>query len=612
MRYGGAGETAVHPTQISVSAALLNRGHPLDEVVATVLAATRVAAGQHADSWNWRREEREVRRMCVDWLGKHPEISEREQEKEFSDPKDQSEETAQAQESAQATGTDDVISLAKERASRQQKTKSKSKGSPNAAPIAIVEGVIDIVRKAGGDLLLTAGDLHLYSEGIWRGANGGDVQWLRCLIQQGSQALGEGAKLGVVNAAWKRLVEHPDLHRVNVAWDPRGVVALANGVLDLRTRKFGEWSPELYLRRKLGVAYDPTVACPKFLEFMAFLFTQLKPAAAEDTIALLQEFFGGCLAVSLLNRENRRALLLNGPSRTGKTEVARIIHRLVGDPIATPAVSEIGERFGTATFYGATAWIRDDAINEGDRIDPERFKTIVTGEAIDIERKNCPPLRDVSLEIPVVLTTNSLPTSRDSSDAIFNRSLVIEMAKVISEETAVDEARHHYGVPIGEKLGDWIFSHEGPGILNWALEGLARLLTRGRYDIPEPVRDAIQSFKDSSNPVSEWARTMLIRSDHGKIERGDLLCAFHGWWREEMGDDVRLLGGRWLMPKLRAACPWIGTTNTMGTRYVTGIELNAEGLKFWQRQSSDAAQRGHGSRGAASSADAVNKDWAAS
>lgn len=253
MRYGGGGDASVHQTQISVTAALLNRGHPLEEIVATVLAATRAAAGAHADSWNWRREEREVRRMCADWLTKHPEIKEREQIKD------------QPEEAAQATGTNDVISLAEERSSRQQKGKaSRKSGSsgPNAAAIAIVEGVIEIVRKAGGDLLLTAGDLFLYSEGIWRVANGGDVQWLRCLIQQGSQALGEGAKLGVVNAAWKRLVEHPDLHRANIAWDRRDLVALVNGVLNLRTRKFADFSPEHYLRRKLAVRYEPDRACP--------------------------------------------------------------------------------------------------------------------------------------------------------------------------------------------------------------------------------------------------------------------------------------------------------------------------------------------------------------
>jgi hypothetical protein len=209
------------------------------------------------------------------------------------------------------------------------------------------------------------------------------------------------------------------------------------------------------------------------------------------------------------------------------------------------------------------------------------------------------PLRQVRLAIPVVLTVNSLPTSRDSSDALYNRSLVVELNNEISEEAA-EAARKAHGVPAGKSIGDWIFEQEGPGILNWALDGLEQLRTRGRFDIPAPVREAIQSFKDNSNPVAEWARTMLERAPLGKVERGDLLCAFHGWWREEMGDDARLHGGRWFVPKLRAACPHIPVVTVRGNRYAGGIKLTGEGLTCWERQSADAAQRGRGSRGTAS------------
>src|SRR5262249_40970887 len=160
-------------------------------------------------------------------------------------------------------------------------------------------------------------------------------------------------------------------------------------------------------------------------------------------------------------------------------------------------------------------------------LDPQRFKTIVTGEAIDIERKNHPAVR-VELAIPVVLTANSLPGARDTSDAIFNRSLVVDMSNVISEHAAV-ENRRKLGVPAGVWLADFLFDREAAGILNWALEGLARLLKRGEFDIPKPVADSIQRFKDETNSVAEWARTVLVQSPATKIDRADLLCAFHGW-----------------------------------------------------------------------------------
>ena len=73
MRHQGPGDSAIHPTQLSVSAALINRGTPVDQVVEILLAATRAAAGDAGRAWSWEREERELRRMCRTWIEKHPE-----------------------------------------------------------------------------------------------------------------------------------------------------------------------------------------------------------------------------------------------------------------------------------------------------------------------------------------------------------------------------------------------------------------------------------------------------------------------------------------------------------------------------------------------------------
>jgi hypothetical protein len=74
MRYHGAGDTAVHPTQVSVTAALLGRGMTLEDVVAKVLAATRAMAERDGLRWDWGREEVDLRGMCESWLRKHPDI----------------------------------------------------------------------------------------------------------------------------------------------------------------------------------------------------------------------------------------------------------------------------------------------------------------------------------------------------------------------------------------------------------------------------------------------------------------------------------------------------------------------------------------------------------
>ena len=76
MRHLGAGDSAIHPTQLAVSAALLNRGVPVDEVVDRIVKATRLAAGVSGDSWNWGQEARDVRAMCVKWQSKKSKLHE--------------------------------------------------------------------------------------------------------------------------------------------------------------------------------------------------------------------------------------------------------------------------------------------------------------------------------------------------------------------------------------------------------------------------------------------------------------------------------------------------------------------------------------------------------
>lgn len=63
MTYLGSGDSAVHATQLSVTASLVASGVDDLVIIPLVLAATEHAAGTLAAAWNWRREEAALRRM---------------------------------------------------------------------------------------------------------------------------------------------------------------------------------------------------------------------------------------------------------------------------------------------------------------------------------------------------------------------------------------------------------------------------------------------------------------------------------------------------------------------------------------------------------------------
>lgn len=605
MSYMGGGDSAIHATQLAVSASLLNAGHAADEVTDIIVNATKAAAGPYGERWNWRREEAAIRKMCSSWLAKHPQVAPRELSAAATKQADATLNSARQRELA-TNGTGGaasaaVVSLAEARAA---KAKPKKKQAGEAATV-VADGVIEAIRRAGQDILLSEGEVWLYDSGTWHVMTPADQQWIMTLIQEGFETLNEPLKTTNLNAAYKRLTEHPGLYQRSVAWAAGDVIVCQNGVLELAGRRFGPHSPKHYARRKIGAEYRPDAECPKFASLLNSMFAD-RPADGAGFAQVVQAWSGAALAIGQLSREERKALILVGPSRTGKTELSRVLRLLIGDPIATPSVAEISERFGLASLFDAAAWIRDDAINEGDDLDPQRFKTIVTGEPIDIERKHRPAVTGVELALPVLLTTNSLPKARDKSDAIFNRSLVLEMTSIVSEEDA-HAARARLGVPKGATIGQHIWRDEAAGILNWALEGLERLVKRGSYDVPESVRNAIQRFKDDNNPVGEWARSAVVKAPYGRVSRSDIMCAYHGWQREQDGDEARAFGARAFFPRLRSAAPWAGDmTDSNGRRYVTGLQLSDEGLQLWDLHNQGPQLKG-GSKGASLNKIEVNK-----
>ena len=490
------------------------------------------------------------------------------------------------------------------------KRKPEQEDKP-AMPAIVSDGVIAAIRDMGKDLLITEGSMWLYEDGVWRAVEAADETWLRVLIQEGCAFFGKQHDSKVANAAWKLLNEHPGLYRPSVPWIGPGRIVCQNGVLDPLTGAFEAFRPDLYARQKIGAAFDPKADWTAFHGFLVSLFSDRTEEEREQAIGLIQEWMGASLAINLLSREQRKALLLLGPSRSGKTELAECVRLLIGGYVSGASVSEISERFGLSSLFNATAWIRDDAINEGDTLDPQRFKTIVTGEPIDIERKHQPVLRSVRLNIPVLLTTNALPRAKDASDAIFNRSIILEMHNVVSEKLAQD-IRTALNIPLGKTLAQWLFELEGPGILNFARAGLVRLTQRGQFDPPEFAREAGQRFKDDNNPVSEFARTALRLSESTRVARHDLLCAYHGWQLEMEGEAARALGARAFFPRLRAVMLGLGDTqDDRGTRYLTGLALTDEGLLHWSRHIAGPQLKG-GSRGHATDDLHVNQQWSKS
>lgn len=465
----------IHDVQLRVSASMAASGKPEDEIVATLIDATRLAAGEAGRSWDWTREQSNIRKMV------------RSYDKKYGG---------------------DVVSLQEH---RQKVVNGDDVPAAKKTP-AIVRAAKVAYEAWGRPLITSRGELWTYEGGIWHQF---ETEWehrLRVCIQGAAEALHMDPTSKILGGAYRWLHERPEFVRLNVAWDAGGIIVGENGALHIASGKIQAHSQDHYATRRVACQIDRSAACPVWMRFLA-------DALPDGAASTLQEWFGAALVRGKV-RELSKGLIVYGPSRTGKTQITEVVRALLGGNTCGLRVRAMSERFGMQPLITCSGWIADDAVGLREEMDAEAYKVIVTGESVSVERKNKTNV-EVAFDIPVLLTMNNYPIVKDDSDAVYNRSLVLPMTRQWSEEEAQPVART-------------VIASELSGVLNWALEGWQRLKARGRFDPPESMLAAGREFKGQNNPMEEFLDLCVEQSAQTYVMRNDFLRLFNNWLKVEI------------------------------------------------------------------------------
>jgi P4 family phage/plasmid primase-like protien len=548
MAHLGDGDASIHQTQLRVSASLASQDVDGDEIVALLLDATRAAAGRHGATWNWKREEGAIRRMIASAREK---FGDKIQERVVS--------LAKAREKHAIGKASAAVGAAKPEPAK------KAKAAKEHLIAQVGEAAIAHWTDHRGVLMLTQGQTWTYADGFWRAFDDELDHLMRITIQGVVRAMGQKTSPQLLNAAWRYVMEHPGLLREGIEWDAGGVIVCRNGAIDPRTRKVRGHSERDYATCRVEADIDAAATCPIWISFLETAFGNVEEGERRAVIGTLAEWFGSAL-VHDKNREMTKGLIAYGPSRTGKTQLAQVLRALIGGRATGMRARDLEEHFGMQPLIRASAWIADDAVSSGEFLDAERYKVIVTGEPVSIPRKNKDNWEG-SLDIAVCLTANHLPRVKDQSHAVYNRSIVLPMT-VEHDETAAEE----------RSISERVVEAELGGVLNWALEGFARLAERRYFDAPRIMRDAVGMFEHDNNPIGAWLATAVESSDGMMVDRRDLLASLNGWMISEFGQDAKPFGGRTVFPAIRRAMPGTGDHRIGSRRYVTGVKLTDEGI----------------------------------
>ena len=614
MRYGGAGDSSIHSTQLSVSASLLNAGRDLEEVVGILMDATRAAAGELGTRWNWIREERALCRMCATWVAKHPPAPKQlplERENAASLTADggniNAGATSDGDAGERAPEPAAVIDLAGARAQR----KAKPKKGDTPLHIVVGEATLAVLQGRGERVLFTEKGVYRYRDGLWCLETDPAVQsWLDSEIEACARALSIDSSSRLINEARKWIIRNPDLRREGVAWDAHGMVPTGSGLIEPRTGKLIAAAPEHYTTWRVPHAYDATAACPRWLQMLEDAFADRDEPTRAQHIQLLQELLG----MGLIDRKPKPlslALVVLGGSDTGKSGMLDVLGGLFGPDSITVGIDTLEGTHALMPFAKRRPWVLHEAFNQSKWHLSSTMKTLISGNPIQINLKGG-ALFSHRFTAPIFLGANSPPQFKEATHAIANRLAVVACRRKFDRNAPVGvevEARAagHAGA------ADLVLATELPGVLAWAVDGLRRALARGMFELPAESLEAGAEIIRDANIVAGFVEDATAFDRNSRLLVADCWAAFSMWWIRNKGDD-RGVPSRISMGRALKALnePRIATDDRQlrdnHARYYGGIKLNEEGVKLWRDALKSEAFELKGKLADATSADALPYD----
>jgi P4 family phage/plasmid primase-like protien len=280
--------------------------------------------------------------------------------------------------------------------------------------------------------------------------------------------------------------------------------------------------PDVFSLYTIPHNYEPTATCPKWLTYLSEQFS-----GDLDRVATMQEWFGYHL---IPDNDLQKLCILVGPTRSGKGTTMHVLREMLGEYRCTSAMADdLTSDFAMQPWVGKLSVLLDDVNEGGSRYGlmptVDKLKSIVGSRTVTVNRKNKMKI-EASVSWKFTITTNDIPRMRDDSGAMAKRMVVIPYDK------------SHAGRE-NPRLADELCA-ELPGILAWAVEGLARLSKTHRFTESEKSRNRADQIRLESTPLLRFSREMFIFSEDGSgTIQNDVVYAVYERWCKENGEHMK-------------------------------------------------------------------------
>jgi putative DNA primase/helicase len=305
------------------------------------------------------------------------------------------------------------------------------------------------------------------------------------------------------------------LYKSDDTWnrDPY-LLAVKNGVVDLRTATLLQALPEQYITRCAGTDFTPNAEAPQFLKF----FERVQPDA--EVRNYIQ-----CLAgYSSVGKGNaQKFFTFIGSGANGKSTYMGLLFNALGEYAVKGPLSLLAEQSPDKprNDLAALAGARLVSISEL----PARFSLDVatikalTGEDLISARFLNHEFFQFRPCFTPILDTNHPPRPRDPGDAVWRRLVIIPWSVVIPVLERDEDLREN-------------LLKELPGILNWIVQGAKRYLENG-FPVSSKIEKATRYLRSSCDDVGNWMDSCVVKGTNLRCQSSLLYAHFLSWSRAE-------------------------------------------------------------------------------
>ena len=295
-------------------------------------------------------------------------------------------------------------------------------------------------------------------------------------------------------------------------------------LLDWKAGTLLPWDPNIKATYSFNVGYDPEAKCPHWLEYME----QWIPDKGSRN--LVQEFFGYSL-VPIMRMQI--ILFLDGSGSNGKSMLLDQISRIFGDTVSTLSTAKITERFGSSGLFNKLINIctEDEGDSNGFIKNTTELKSLSSGDKITAEYKGKDAFQFKN-SAKLVFATNRLPRVKDKSHGWDRRIKIVKFPNKFKNDTRVAyEMEMH-------------MKEETPGIFNWLLEGLRRLMDRGYFEDTEQLEVNKAEYKAVNDPIEGFLQEFTVAMEPEEYAKKKatgvsttvLYALYEAWCQMNYGD----------------------------------------------------------------------------